>query len=80
MSEHLPMDLACLGYFVEHGDNGSMPTIAIPAKLFRGEMPEDTPNMVDLGLIQHTGERTAITLLGRMALPPAHRSPPQEGA
>lgn len=69
----LPMDIACLEYLAEHGDNGSMPTIAIPAKLFRGEIPEGTPNLVKLGLIEHTRDRTAITLLGRMAISPAHR-------
>jgi hypothetical protein len=65
----LPMDFACLEYLVEHGDNGSMPTIAIPIRLFRGEIPVGVPDLVELGLIEHTADRTAITLLGRMHLP-----------
>lgn len=65
MSNLLPMDYACLGYLIEHGDNGSAPTIAIPARLFRGEIPEGTLNLVDLGLIKHRGDRTAITDAGR---------------
>lgn len=71
----LPMDYACLEYLVEHGDNGSAPTIAIPSRMFSGEIPKDLPNLVDLGLIQHTRDRTAITLLGRMALPRPERQP-----
>jgi hypothetical protein len=76
----LPMDIACLEYLAEHGDNGSMPTIAIPNRLFRGEIPDGIPDLVELGLIEHHGDRTAITLLGRMAIPPAHRNSAAEGS
>ncbi len=71
----LPMDIACLEYLAEHGDDGSMPTIAIPNRIFRGDIPAGTPSLVDLGLIEHSRDRTAITLLGRMAIPPAYRVP-----
>lgn len=64
----LPMDIACLGYLVEHGECGSMPTIAISIKLFQGEIPAGTPNLVDLGLIRHAGDKTKITAAGRLAL------------
>lgn len=74
----LPMDYACLGWLIEHGDGGSMPTIAIPARLFRGEIPEGMPNLVDLGLIEHRRDRTTITLLGHMAVAPAQCNTPGE--
>lgn len=64
----LPMDYACLEYLVEHGDDGSMPTIAIPNRLFRGEIPQGSPNLVALGLIKHKADRTSITLAGRAAV------------
>lgn len=62
----LPMDRAVLTYLIESG--GSAPTIAIPAKLFRGEIPKGAPNMVDLGLIEHIGEDTIVTAIGRSAI------------
>lgn len=67
MSGLLAMDYACLGYLIEHGDEGSAPTIAIPIRLFRGEIPEGTPDLVDLGLVKHAGDRTEITPAGRAA-------------
>ena len=75
MSDLLSMDYACLGYLVEHGDNGSMPTIAIPLRLFRGDIPEGAPNLVDLGLVKHRGDRTTITVAGRTALSSKHQGP-----
>jgi len=62
----LPMDYALFGYLVEHG--GSVPTIAIPAKLFKGDIPDDAPNLVESGLIEHVGEFTIITHAGRLAV------------
>lgn len=62
----LPMDIRCLRYLDECG--GSAPRVAIPLKLFSGEMPDGHPNMVDLGLIEHDGEITKITQAGRDAL------------
>jgi len=64
----IPMDYACLDYLVEHGDDGSAPTIAIPCRLFRGDIPDGMPDLVELGLIKHAGKRTAITESGRAAL------------
>jgi hypothetical protein len=60
------MDRACLAYLMEHG--GTAPTIAIPARLFRGEIPEGSPSLVELGLIEHVSDRTAITPAGRRAI------------
>lgn len=74
MTRLLPMDIACLEYLVEYGDDGSVPTKAIPAKLFRGEIPAGMPSLVDLGLIEHRRDRTSITLHGRMAIPPAKQN------
>lgn len=68
----LPMDNAFLAYLVECG--GSAPWEAVPAKLFRGEIPEGHPNMVDLGLIEHVGDDTRITEAGRAALLRASQS------
>lgn len=62
----LPMDYALFKYLVESG--GSAPSIAIPAKLFDGEIPDDAPNLVECGLIEHVGEITFITDAGRLAL------------
>jgi hypothetical protein len=62
----LSMDRAWLRYLMEHV--GIAPTIAIPARLFRGEIPEGSPSLVELGLIEHVSDRTAITLAGRRAI------------
>lgn len=62
----LPMDYALFDYLVEHG--GSVPTIAIPAKLFSGDIPDDAPNLIESGLIEHVGDITKITPAGRAAL------------
>ena len=70
----LSMDLTCLRYLVEC--DGWMPTAAIPNKLFDGEIPEGYPDMIDLGLIEHDGELTRITLAGRAALSQQDRGTP----
>jgi hypothetical protein len=62
----LPMDYALLAYLIEHG--GDVPAASIPAKIFRGEIPEGFPNLIDLGVIEHKGELTCITDAGRRAL------------
>lgn len=62
----LPMDLNCLTYLVEVG--GRAPFIAIPAKLFKGEIPADRPDLIDLGLIAHECDDVVITDAGRAAL------------
>jgi hypothetical protein len=62
----LSMDLGCLGYL--HDMGGSAPTMAIPAKLFGGPIPEDHPNLVDLGMIEHIGDLTFLTERGRNAI------------
>lgn len=68
----LPMDYACLQYLIDHGDGGSMPTVAIPSRLFAGEIPQCTPSLVALGLIEHRGGWTTITPTGRRALTSAY--------
>ena len=68
----LPMDIACLAYLDEC--DGSAPSIAIPARLFSGEVPVGHPNMVDLGLIEHIGAITYITDAGRLALASQQRT------
>jgi hypothetical protein len=62
----LPMDYALLRYLVDA--DGSAPSIAIPPKLFAGEIPDDAPNLVESGLIEHRGDRVCITAAGRLAL------------
>ncbi len=62
----LPMDRACLAYLAEH--DGVVPTAGIPARLFVGEIPAAALDLVDLGLIVHVGDDTAITAAGRAAL------------
>lgn len=62
----LPMDYALLRHLVEF--DGSVPTISIPSKIFVGNIPDGTPNLVEAGLIEHRGEVTAITTAGRRAL------------
>jgi hypothetical protein len=62
----LPMDRAWLRYLMERV--GIAPTIAIPARLFRGEIPEGSSSLVELGLIEHVSDRTAITLADRRAI------------
>jgi hypothetical protein len=62
----LAMDYAVLSYLEESG--GTVPTIAIPARIFKGYIPEGETNMVDLGLIEHAGEFTTITARGRHIL------------
>lgn len=62
----LPMDYLVLAYL--SGCGGSAPTIAIPARLFRGDIPAGAPSLVDLGLIKHDGEITSITSAGREAI------------
>jgi hypothetical protein len=64
------MDYAVLGYLAECG--GSAPYAAIPAKLFRGEIPEVAPTLLELGLIEHCGELTSITDAGALALSSHH--------
>lgn len=68
MTDLLTMDRAALSYLADCG--GSTPTSAIPAKLFVGEIPPGTPDLVDLGLIEHVGDTTIITDAGRAALQP----------
>ena len=63
MTSLIQMDYAVLNYLVEAG--GSAPSIAIPARLFRGVIPEGHPDMVALGLIAHDGDLISITSLGR---------------
>lgn len=65
----LPMDYALLRWLVEF--DGSAPLLAIPAKLFKGDIPDDAPNLVESGLIEHRGDRVCITPAGRLALAPA---------
>lgn len=62
----LPMDYSVLRYLDRAG--GWMPTIAIPAKLFDGEIPKGSPDLVALGMIEHHGDITSITQAGREAL------------
>jgi hypothetical protein len=59
----IPMDAACLSFLLEQG--GSFVTIAIPARMFTGEIPEGYPDLVDMGLIEHVGEITSLTSKGR---------------
>lgn len=66
MQDLLPMDRAALAYLV--GCGGSAPTIAIPAKLFVGNIPLGSPDLVDLGMVEHVGDNTSITVAGRTAL------------
>jgi hypothetical protein len=61
----IQMDYAVLNYLVEVG--GSAPSVAIPARLFRGIIPEGHPDMIVLGLIKHDGELVSLTSLGREA-------------
>lgn len=65
MPELLPMDRGILAYLAEHGPCASE---AIPLRLFRGEIPDGAPDLVDLGLIEHLGGVIAITALGREML------------
>lgn len=62
----LQMDYALLNYLVEF--DGCVPTIAIPSKIFKGEIPDDAPNLVEAGVIEHVGKNTRITATGRSAL------------
>jgi len=66
MTALIQMDRAVLNYLVEVG--GSAPSIAIPARLFRGDLPEGHPDMVTLGLIKHDGDLISVTPTGRDAL------------
>lgn len=45
--------------------------ISIPAKIFRGEIPDGAPDLVGSGLIEHRGDAIAITAVGRSALSPS---------
>lgn len=65
MTNLLPMDYAALAYLAEHGP---LPLIAIPDRLFRGEIPEGMPSLVELGMIVHRGELTSITTAGLAAI------------
>jgi hypothetical protein len=62
----IEMDKRVLSYLVEHG--GRLPDVAIPSRLFRGEIPEGTPSMVELGLIRIVNDEIEITDAGRAAL------------
>lgn len=62
----LPMDYAVLRLLASC--DGWMPTAAIPAKLFAGEIPAGAPDLIDLGVIEHGGELTRITPAGYAAL------------
>lgn len=57
LSGPLAMDLKCLAPFV-----------AIPAKLFKGEVPAGQPDLIDLGLVVHDGADAVITDGGRAVL------------
>lgn len=59
----IPMDQACLSFLLEQG--GSFVTSAIPARMFKGEIPEGLPDLVDMGLIEHVGDITSVTVKGR---------------
>jgi hypothetical protein len=63
--ELLPMDLRVLAFLAEHGPCAME---AIPSHLFAGEIPEDAPDLVDLGMVEHLGGVIAITALGRQTL------------
>jgi hypothetical protein len=74
----LPMDFDLFRYLVECG--GSAPTIAIPAKIFRGEIPDDATNLTEFGLIRQAKGITSITDLGRsVLLTSPNRSSPNSG-
>ena len=62
----LPMDFDLFSYLVECG--GSAPYAAIPAKIFRGDIPDDAANLTESGLIRHARGVTSITDLGRTVL------------
>ena len=66
MTQLIPMDRECLQWLSEVG--GSAPTVAIPIRLFAGMVPENYPNMIELGLVKHVGEITSITTAGYRAL------------
>lgn len=66
LSGPLAMDLKCLAYLVEMG--GRAPFVAIPAKLFKGEVPAGQPDLIDLGLVVHDGADAVITDGGRAVL------------
>lgn len=62
----LPMDLGCLAYLVEMG--GRAPFVAIPTKLFKGDIPAGHPDLIDLGFVSHDGDDVVVTDAGRAAL------------
>lgn len=62
----LPMDYALLRHLVEVG--GWDHTRSIPSKIFNHEIPDDAPNLIESGVIEHVGENTRITPAGRLAL------------
>lgn len=68
----LSMDANCLAFLVAMG--GRDPYIAIPAKLFKGDIPEGHPNLLDQGFIEHHGDDVLLTDAGRSAVNAA-RSP-----
>lgn len=61
----LPMDIRCLAHLCEVG--GRAPSIAIPRKLFKGDIPPDHPDLVSLGMIEHCEDDIVITAAGRAA-------------
>lgn len=72
----LPMDYALLRHLVEF--DGAVPSISIPSKLFAGEIPDGTPNLIECGVIEHRGDLVAITPAGRLALS-SHQSNTEAG-
>lgn len=68
----LPMDYACLRYLMEYG---TVPTVAIPSRIFAGDIPTGLRSLVELGLIEHDGDSTRITAAGRTAVTYAEREP-----
>jgi hypothetical protein len=62
----LPMDYRLLEYLAESG--GECSAIGIPSKIFRDEIPDDAPNLTEMGVIEHVGKNVRITALGRSLL------------
>lgn len=75
VDELIPMDRAVLSFLLEQG--GSFVTSAIPSRMFAGEIPKGLPDLVDMGLIEHSGDVTSLTTKGRKlaAHPEASVSP-----